>query len=61
MTSETNILYLRYIADLYKGCGMQVGLVYDHAPTHVCDQVKQALKRHQWKSPGARGVGCGIH
>jgi hypothetical protein len=44
MTSETNILYLRYIADLYKGCGMQVGLVYDHAPTHVCDQVKQALK-----------------
>ena len=44
MTSETNILYLRYITDLYKGRGMQVGLVYDHAPTHVCNQVKQALK-----------------
>ena len=44
MTAETNILYLRYIADLYKGRGMRVGLVYDHAPTHVCDEVEQALK-----------------
>jgi hypothetical protein len=44
MTSKTNILYLLYIANLYKGRGMQLGLVYDHAPTHVCDQVKQALK-----------------
>ena len=33
MTAETNVLYLRYIADLYKGRGMRVGLVYDHAPT----------------------------
>jgi hypothetical protein len=23
---------------------MRVGLVYDHAPTHVCNKVKQALK-----------------
>lgn len=44
MTAETNVLYLRYIADLYKGRRMRVGLVYDHAPTHVCDEVEQALK-----------------
>ena len=44
MTAETNVLYLQYIADLYKGRGMRVGLVYDHAPTHVCDEVEQALK-----------------
>ena len=44
MTAETNVLYLRYIEDLYKGRGMRVGLVYDHAPTHVCDEVEQALK-----------------
>ena len=44
MTAETNVLYLRYIADLYKGRGMRVGLVYDHSPTHVCDEVEQALK-----------------
>jgi hypothetical protein len=44
MTSKTNTLYLRYIADLYKGRGMRVVLVYDHAPTHVSDQVKHALK-----------------
>jgi hypothetical protein len=38
ITSEINILYLRYIADLYKGGGMRVGFVYDHAPTHVCNK-----------------------
>jgi len=45
MTAETNILYLKYIAELYEGRGMRVGLVYDHAPTHVCDEVEQALKQ----------------
>jgi len=35
MTAETNILYLKYIAELHEGRGMRVGLVYDHVPTHV--------------------------
>ena len=43
MTAETNVLYLRYIAGLYRRRGIQVGLVYNHAPTHVCDKVEQAL------------------
>ena len=37
------MLYLNYIAELYQGRGMRVGLVYDHAPTHVCDTVEKAL------------------
>ena len=40
MTAETKILYLRYITDLFKGRGMQVGLVYDYASTYVCDEDK---------------------
>ena len=43
MTAETNMLYLNYIAELYQGRGMRVGLVYDHAPTYVCDTVEKAL------------------
>lgn len=52
MTAETNILYLQYIADLYKGRGMCVGLVYNHAATYVCDELKEALKDINMNRPG---------
>jgi hypothetical protein len=37
MTAETNILYLQYLIKIYPK--KRIGLIYDHAPSHVCQVV----------------------
>ena len=38
MTAETNILYFKYLKGLFPG--LKIGLIYDHAPSHVSSEVK---------------------
>ena len=44
MTVETNILYFKYLKGLFPG--RKIGLVYDHAPSHVSAEVKAWIQSH---------------
>ena len=44
MTVETNILYFKYLKGLF--LGRKIGLVYDHAPSHVSAEVKAWIQSH---------------
>ena len=49
MTAETNILYLQYLLDMYD-YKKRIGLIYDHAPSHVCAQVKLWVENYNLKA-----------
>ena len=48
MTAETNILYLMYLLDLFKG--RKIGLIYDNAPSHVSKEVMDWIAQHNSKA-----------
>ena len=49
MTSQTNILYLRYLIGLFKG--RKIGLIYDNAPSHVSKEVKDWINSYNKRAP----------
>jgi len=44
MTAETNILYSKYLKGLFPG--QKIGLIYDHALSHVSGEVKAWIQSH---------------
>ena len=44
MTARTNILYLQYLLQLYPN--KKIGLIYDHAPSHVSEEVKKWIEEY---------------
>jgi hypothetical protein len=49
MTAETNVLYLQYLLQLYPQ--KRIGLIYDHAPSHVCNEVKAWVIAYNLSAP----------
>ena len=44
MTSETNILFLKYLQGLFPL--QKIGLIYDNAPSHVSSEVKDWIQAY---------------
>ena len=49
MTSETNILYLKFIKGLFST--QKIGLIYDNALSHVSSEVKDWIQEYNKTTP----------